>query len=34
MKKYICKIELFESSLGSYAAIIQCGFDFDLKKKI
>ena len=33
MKKYICKIELFESSLGGYAAIIQCSYDFDLKKK-
>ena len=34
MKKYIGKIDLFEFSLGGYdEAIIQCSFEFDLKKK-
>ena len=33
MKKYIGKTDLFESSLEGQEAIIQCSFDFDLKKK-
>ena len=32
MNKYIGKIDLFESPLGDLEAIIQCCFDFDLKK--
>ena len=31
MKKYIGKIDLFESSLGGEKALIQCSFDSDLK---
>ena len=32
MKKYIGKIDLFESSLGGEEAMIQCSLDFDLKR--
>ena len=34
MKRFFGKVDLFAPSLGDKEAIIQCSFDFDLKKKI